>query len=453
MALRPFARHPKSEEAEEIVPEEGDGIQFFSNDRRRREDNPVEEAEAGPESTATSPASMTKPAASATAPVATPSDSKTGSVSEEVTEGYGDPGWYPDASEQGLMRYWDGHHLTGQVLHVHARATDEGGRIEVPVPRANMKSAVRNPVEGDDAPESSEERPQELPQMSSPSFPTAFEPAATPEQSEASQGEDRVAPPALSLVGSAPSKSQDVPESPVDSAAPKPAVAAEAKAAIVVESKPAVVAEEKPVVVAKDQVVDEPILAQAKPAGIPPKATSVPSEQVSGQAGEEAKKWAKRAEEAVAKASTSGTPESWQEAARVSAVVSEMSQTLQAAAQAQFGAAQLVQAAREAAVRAQAAAKKSADAEKTVHQAERAAQEADDAAKLARRTAVDAKASAEAAAQVVPGLAEAQSKAAEAAADAERKAESLAQIVRNASETDTPVAWSEALKLTAAQVA
>jgi hypothetical protein len=36
-----------------------------------------------------------------------------------------DAGWYPDATDPGLMRYWDGFHLTGQVMHVHSRAGDD----------------------------------------------------------------------------------------------------------------------------------------------------------------------------------------------------------------------------------------------------------------------------------------------------------------------------------------
>ena len=57
---------------------------------------------------------------------------------------------------------------------------------------------------------------------------------------------------------------------------------------------------------------------------------------VVGAAGE-AEKWAKEAEKAVARASSVGTPETWQEAARLAVVVSEMAQTLQAAAQADPG--------------------------------------------------------------------------------------------------------------------
>jgi hypothetical protein len=34
-------------------------------------------------------------------------------------------GWYPEDSDPTLMRYWDGHHLTGQTMHVDPETTDE----------------------------------------------------------------------------------------------------------------------------------------------------------------------------------------------------------------------------------------------------------------------------------------------------------------------------------------
>ncbi len=105
MALRPFARHPKSggeeEEEEETTPEATNEVdQFFSNDRRRRADHPAD----GP-----------PPAESTDAPAVTADEPA------EVIGELGSSGWYPDANDPGLMRYWDGFHLTGQVVHVHSR--------------------------------------------------------------------------------------------------------------------------------------------------------------------------------------------------------------------------------------------------------------------------------------------------------------------------------------------
>ena len=213
--------------------------------------------------------------------------------------------------------------------------------------------------------------------------------------------------------------------------------------------KPAVVAPSEPVVsqgsASKEEKSDKP----ASPV-VPSTVGASMGKPVIENAAAEAKKWAKRAEEAVAKATSTGSPESWQEASRLSAVVSEMTQTLQAAAEAEHSAAQLVKAAEEATLRAQAAVKKSEEAEKAVVQSEQAAREADEAAKLARRTATDAKVTAERAAQVVPTLIEAENRAAAAAAAAEKKAASLTEIVKTASEADTAVAWTEALKKSSA---
>ena len=64
-----------------------------------------------------------------------------------------------------------------------------------------------------------------------------------------------------------------------------------------------------------------------------------------------------------------------------------------------------------------------------------------------------AKESAERGSQAVPTLVEAEKVAATAAADAQRKAQSLGEIVGTASKADTPAAWSEALRLSSAEVA
>ena len=40
-------------------------------------------------------------------------------ATEVATPVQGDPGWYPDAAEPGLMRYWDGFHMTGQTVRLN----------------------------------------------------------------------------------------------------------------------------------------------------------------------------------------------------------------------------------------------------------------------------------------------------------------------------------------------
>lgn len=453
MALRPFARHPKSgEEVEETSPDETNEVdQFFSNERRRRTDRPVDDPQPA-EAVDTGPA--------------------------EVIGDLGSSGWYPDASDPSLMRYWDGFHLTGQVLHVHSRSDDTEGVVRPPATGEGGSAAGR--LEAD------------LPQESDPELASSVEslPALN-------QADGVFLPPSLTLVGPPATATPAVPESasePVgsapDQAVGDPAPADEAKAADGLA--PADEASDDghdpaPADEASDdghdpapadeasEAGDDPAPAPAAPVSAMsasrvatpgpdrgqgrdeddsrPTVTSKDSGPVIGGAAGEANRWAKEAEKAVARATTVGSPETWQEAARIAAVVSEMSQTLQAAAEADRAAEQLAGAAREAAQRARAAAQKSADADRAVQQAQRAAQEATDAAQRARQRAAEATEAAERASQAVPSLVEAEKVAATAAADAERKAQSLGEIVGTASKADTPAAWSEALRLASAAVA
>ena len=115
MALRPFGRNPKSgEEAEPTPDEESEVDQFFSAERRRRGNRPADD---------------THPSETGQSGDAGPRDDAAVAGQVPAIADYGVAGWYPDADDPGLMRYWDGFHLTGQVLHVHARASDaeEGG--------------------------------------------------------------------------------------------------------------------------------------------------------------------------------------------------------------------------------------------------------------------------------------------------------------------------------------
>jgi hypothetical protein len=49
-------------------------------------------------------------------------------------------GWYPDDSDPTLMRYWDGHHLTGQTMRVDPATTDEEEPTE-PAPSPQVDTA------------------------------------------------------------------------------------------------------------------------------------------------------------------------------------------------------------------------------------------------------------------------------------------------------------------------
>jgi hypothetical protein len=129
--------------------------------------------------------------------------------------------------------------------------------------------------------------------------------------------------------------------------------------------------------------------------------------------------WAEEAEKAVARAHAVGTSAAWREATQAAIVVSEMAQTMQAAAEAKQTAEQKAQAAKEAAQVAEVASQAAADAIQT---AARTAQAAPDAAEGARV-------------------------AAQAAAAAKHKARELEGIVAKARAANTPAAWSEALQL------
>jgi hypothetical protein len=181
---------------------------------------------------------------------------------------------------------------------------------------------------------------------------------------------------------------------------------------------------------------------------VTPPATRAKSARNQGAA-EEATSWAEQTERAVTKAQALGTPEAWQEAARVAAVVAEVAQTMQAAADATQLAGQTAKEAEDAAERAQAAARKVSDARRSAERTAKAAQEAAEAAKAAERAAAEAKQTAEQSAQEAPKLAEAARLAAQAAAGAGRKAQGLEEIVAKATTANTPESWSEALRLSA----
>ncbi len=122
MASRPFARRHKDGQKQVDVKAPNMIDQFFASEPEL----------AGPPDAGAAPVEETRPqevrpgdtradqgrpnlVAAPQVPDATP----------EVTLPDGaQAGWYPDSNKPGVMRYWDGFHLTGQVLHVHSRASD-----------------------------------------------------------------------------------------------------------------------------------------------------------------------------------------------------------------------------------------------------------------------------------------------------------------------------------------
>jgi hypothetical protein len=380
MALRPFSRNPKpDDQGESAEPPSNEVEQFFSAELRRQGNAPTDEPEA--------PADTPAPAISVKDP--------------------GDAGWYPDATDPGLMRYWDGFHLTGQILHVHSRAEDGAAGA--------AEEGVRKPE--------------------------ASEPVPAVEAKAGAGADAALPPPSLTLVGPGEESAPMVPESDRRSNTLNETGGA--------DSEPAEAPDDRSDTVPDSGSERSEINDGRRPVPTPaPPAARAPAPEGVG----EPSRWAKKAEQAVARAVAAGTPESWKEAADVAAVVSQMAQTLQVAARAEQEANGMAAEAQEAAQRAQVAAQKSADANRTVQQAQQAAEDADAAAKRARQAAADAQEAAKRASQVVPTFIETEKAAAQVAAEAQRKAQRLAEIVGRAKQADTPEAWSEALRLSSATV-
>ncbi len=388
MVSRPFARQSKKNGEEELDPEgTEEPPQFFSNDLRR----------VGLSDDADQPDDAIEPD-----DAVRPERMIVRQIPAAPLPEQAEAGWYPDPTEPGMMLYWDGFHMTGQAMHANPTVPPTGSEAD----RTSIVAASGN--DQDAAPI----LPSSVQAGPTPGIPTATsldledprpgQPAATGVTWTAMRDMDE---------GKSEADAEESGAEPVDSSAGDP-----------------------------DQVDQAPGPELVSP------------EEPRGQEGvDEIRNWAEETERAVVRAQKTDTPEAWQEAAEVAAVVSQMAQIMQAAADTARVAAQTAKAASEAADASRVAEQKAADANQAVQETTKAAREAAEAADVAKRAAAEAKQTAEQASQVAPRLAEAAKAAAQAAADAEHQAQGLKEIVTKARTANTAAAWSEALGLSAAR--
>jgi hypothetical protein len=332
-------------------------------------------------------------------------------------------GWYPEETDSGLMRYWDGFHFTGQAKRAHSASTGESqARVHAAAPLTSDQPLIDwTHPDADD-------------------LDVAVGPRLAPLFADLPVilGLDQKEPATVSL-SAGPNASPNSPQ-----VQDPPHVSADSP----VLSEPRETGE--------DETVNTHAIAQVKKIVIgqgghrSDEDLSVSSDDQGAADG--AENWAKDTERAVIRAMTVDTPEAWEEAAKVAVVVSEVAQTMQAAADAKQTARQTANAAEEAAEIARMSSKAAADAGETAERMAKSAQDAAESARLAAQKAVESKEDAERKAQAAPMVAEKAEVAARASADAKQKAQDLEQLVAKARSANTASAWSEALKLAALAV-
>jgi hypothetical protein len=414
MALRPSQRQPKKTSEEEAAPDGLDQIdQFFSNDPRPDHPSPDD---------------------------ARPDEAAVPQIPAVTMPDHSGAGWYPDATDPGVMRYWDGFHLTGQTVQVEpteprgdepAESAPDTATVEFEGSSINEASWFTDPQAAG--------RPQTAPFVGESPAGVGHneEGVATPPHSSGQLTPGPGVPPAVAVTSLNPDHGP--PELPVSNGETWTAMRGVGGATASRE---------------EDEASAEPAPSIAEsgdggnlraPLGKVDSREAPPSHAGADVTGN----WAEKTEQAVARARAAGTPEAWQAAAQAAVVVSELARTMEAEVSALQAAEQTGKAAQEAEEAAKVAAQAAADAKQTVQRTVAAAHEAEEAAKVAAQAAADAKQTAEQTAQAAPQVAEVARVAAQVAADAKHKAEGLEAIVATARAADTPAAWSEALGLAA----
>jgi hypothetical protein len=400
-----FARNPKKTDQETAESEIGAGSQPFSNGPPGY----AAPGDTGPEQATASP------------------------IPAAVQPTQSQPGWYPDTTDAGLMRYWDGFHFTGQAKRASSPESPTGNApegVQAPAPLATdvVTPSQLVPTVGE-TPDTSPAVPTWSSASGLPPLFAETTVASDQSQSIASDANSDFAT-KVPVVWLAPTATED---------------AAIQESAIQESAKQE-----------EDETVEKPVVVTADNDSVSDRGQGNKEEPMVSSFGQGpadgVNNWGKDTELAVARALSIDTPEAWQEAGQVAAVVAEMTQTMQAAADAKQTARETAKAAEEAAEEARVAARAAVEAKDTAKGMSKAAEEAAETARVAAQTAVESKETAERTAQAAPKVAETADLASKTAADAQQKAQALEQVVANARAANTPAAWSEAHELAARAV-
>jgi len=414
MDLRPFTR--KNKAADETAPAPSDEFaQFYSSESQHN---------AAPAEGAAVNQTVTPPGPTVT-------------MDEDSV-----PGWYPDSLDAGLLRYWDGFHLTGQTLRIDApEPEDEPTAASTPEPHGDVDATLAPNTTVIDLPPAQPFTPPTA-EAASGVQPVYAAPPARPAEPAPS--------PFTPLLGTPPSLAHEEGGALGTRPDDQPPTTPEPTSTFTVLAS-SVSAERSSATIPLGPVGDDTPTAESPDAGAEAESEEADVEEAevtdtvaAAKEGDIANHWAEETEKTVARAESLGTPEAWQDVARAAGVVTDMAQVMRAAADTAQTAARMERAARDAERRAETAALKAEESPQAVQKTAQVAAEAAKAAKEAAHAAAKAKQIAEQTAQEAPEMVEAAEVAGRAAAEARRRARAIEEIVAKARATNTPGAWSKA---------